>query len=85
MHLDITTEYFSDLISQLSLPDEKKVIRKTFTSAHQLLYRFFDLNYLFIMGFLICLVSLMVVTVLLYVQINQKMDHITDQEEVIMF
>ena len=78
MHLDITTEYFSDLISQLSLPDEKKVIRKTFTSAHQLLYRFFDLNYLFIMGFLICLVSLMVVTVLLYVQINQNMDHITD-------
>ena len=78
MHLDITNEYFSDLISQLSLPDEKKVIRKTFTSAHQLLYRFFDLNYLFIMGFLICLVSLMVVTVLLYVQINQNMDHITD-------
>ena len=85
MHLDITNEYFSDLISQLSLPDEKKVIRKTFTSAHQLLYRFFDLNYLFIMGFLICLVSLMVVTVLLYVQINQNMDHITDLEEVIMF
>ena len=74
MYLNITAEYFSDLISQLSLSDEKKI----FTSAHQLLYRFFDLNYLFFMSFLICLVSLMVVTVLLYVQINQKMDHITD-------
>ena len=51
MYLNITTEYFSDLISQLSLSDEKKVVRETFTSAHQLLYRFFDLNYLFFYEF----------------------------------
>ena len=38
MYLNITTEYFSDLISQLSLSDEKKVVRKIFTSAHQLFY-----------------------------------------------
>ena len=62
MYLNITAEYFSDLISQLSLSDEKK----NFTSAHQLLYRFFDLNYLFFMSFLICLVSLMEVTVFFF-------------------
>ena len=78
MYLNITTEYFSDLISQLSLSDEKKVVRETFTSAHQLLYRYFDLNYLFFMSFLICLVSLMEVTVFFYVQINQNIYHITD-------
>ena len=42
-----STEYFSDLISQLSLPDEKKVVRKIFAFAHLLLHKFFDLNYLF--------------------------------------
>ena len=47
MYLNIATEYFSDLISQLNLSDEKRVVRKIFTSAHQILYRFFDLNYLF--------------------------------------
>ena len=51
MYLNITTEYFSDLISQLSLSHEKKVLRKIFTSAYQLLYRFFDLNYLFFYEF----------------------------------
>ena len=43
MYLSITTEYFSDLISLLSLSDEKKIVRKIFTFAHLLLHEFFDL------------------------------------------
>ena len=46
MYLNITTEYFSDLISQLSLSNEQKVVRKIFTFLHLLLYNFFDLIYL---------------------------------------
>ena len=34
MYLNIRTEYFLDLISQLNLSDEKKVVRKISTSAH---------------------------------------------------
>ena len=51
MYLNITTKYFSDLISQLSFSDEKKVVRKIFTSARQSLHRLFDLNYLFFYEF----------------------------------
>ena len=51
MYLNITTKNFSDLISQLSFSDEKKVVRKIFTSARQLLHRLFDLNYLFFYEF----------------------------------
>ena len=68
MHLNITTEYFSDLMSQLSLSDERKIIKKIFTFAHLLLLKFFDVNYLFFMSFLICLVRLMQVTVMLYLK-----------------
>ena len=45
MYLNITTKYFSNLISQLSLSDEKRVIQKIFKFAHQLLHKFFDINY----------------------------------------
>ena len=51
MYLNTTTEYFLDLMSQLSLYDEKNVVRKIFTIAHPLLYNFFDLNYLFFYEF----------------------------------
>ena len=47
MHLNITTEYFSDLMSELSLVNEKKVVKKIFTGASLLLYKFFDLSYEF--------------------------------------
>ena len=70
IHLNITTEYFSDLISQLSLSDEQKVVKKTFTFPHLLLYIFFDLI-CFFMSFLMRLIRLMLATVMLFVQINQ--------------
>ena len=47
MYLNITSEHFSVLMSQLSLVDEKKVVKKIFTGVILLLHRFFDLNYLF--------------------------------------
>ena len=80
MYLSITTEYFSDLISLLSLSDEKKIVRKIFPFAHLLLHTFFDLNYLFFYEFFYLLVSLMRVTVLLYVQISQNMVRIVGQK-----
>ena len=46
MYLNHTTKYFSDLISQVSLSDERKIIKKIFLFAHQLLHKFFDTNYL---------------------------------------
>ena len=42
MYLNFITGYFSDLMLQLSLYDEKKVVRKIFTFADLLLYNFFD-------------------------------------------
>ena len=51
MHLNITTEYFSDLMSELSLVNEKKVVKKIFTGASLLLYKFFDLSYDFFYEF----------------------------------
>ena len=54
-------------MSDLSLPDERKV-KKIFTSASLLLYKFFDLNYLFFMSFLTCFVRLMALIVLIFVQ-----------------
>ena len=55
-------------MSDLSLPDERKVVKKIFTSASLLLYKFFDLNYLFFMSFLTCFVRLMALIVLIFVQ-----------------
>ena len=46
MYLNHTTKYFSDLIYQVSLSDERKIIKKIFLFAHQLLHKFFDTNYL---------------------------------------
>ena len=55
-------------MSDLSLPDERKVVKKIFTSASLLLYKFFDLNYLFFMSFLTCFITLMALIVLIFVQ-----------------
>ena len=60
MYLNIATDFFSEIMSELSLVDEKKVVKKIFTGASLLLHKFFDLNYLFLMNFLTCLVRLMV-------------------------
>ena len=51
MYLNHTTEYFSDLISQVSLTDEKKIIQKIFSFALQLLHKLFDINCLFFYEF----------------------------------
>ena len=47
MYLNITIDRFSEVISDLSLADEKKVVKKIFRGASLLLYKFFGLNYLF--------------------------------------
>ena len=60
MYLNIATDFFSEIMSELILVDEKKVVKKIFTGASLLLHKFFDLNYLFLMNFLTCLVRLMV-------------------------
>ena len=51
MHLNHTIEHLSDLISQVSLSDEGKIIRKIFAFAHHLLHKIFDANYLFFYEF----------------------------------
>ena len=47
MYLNITTDHFSEIMSDLSLADEKKVVNKIFSGASLLLHTFFGLNYLF--------------------------------------
>ena len=47
MYLNYTIECFSELISQVSLSDERKTIRKFFWFVVDLLLRFFDINYMF--------------------------------------
>ena len=66
-------------MSDLSLPDERKVVKKIFTSASLLLYKFFDLNYLFFMSFLTCFVRLMALIVLIFVQKSLNVVHIAVQ------
>ena len=78
MYLNHTTEYFSDLMSQVSLTYEKKIIQKMFSFALQLLHKFFDIN-CFFMSFLICLIGLMQVNVMLYVLVSQNLAHIVGQ------
>ena len=79
IYLNFAAEYLSDLTSQVSLSDEKKIIKNIFTFAHLLLHKFFDVNYFF-RGFLICLIRLIQVTVLLYVLISQSLVHIVGQK-----
>ena len=47
MYLNCTIDHFSDLISQLSLADERKLFLKKFWFPLNLLHEFFDINYLF--------------------------------------
>ena len=47
MYLNYTIDYFSELISQVSLSDEKKIIQKIFWFALDLLHKFLDINYFF--------------------------------------
>ena len=49
--MNIATKHFSNLMSRLSLADEKNVIKKILTGATLLLDRFFDLNYDFFYEF----------------------------------
>ena len=51
MYLNIAMKCFEPLISNVSLIDEKNVIRKVVTAAQMLLFRFFDLNYDFFYEF----------------------------------
>ena len=44
MYLNYTIEYFSELISQVSLSDEGKIIQKSFWFALDLLHKFFEIN-----------------------------------------
>ena len=47
MYLNYAMEHFLELILTLKLSDEKYVIKNILNSAHDLLYDFFDTNYLF--------------------------------------
>ena len=51
MYLNYAMEHFSELILTLKLSDEKYVIEEFLNSAHDLLYDFFDTDYLFFMSF----------------------------------
>ena len=51
MYLNITIDHFSEIMSDLSLADEKKVVKKIFSSASLLLYKFFGLSYFFFYEF----------------------------------
>ena len=52
MYLYHAMEHFSELILTLKLSDEKYVIENILNSAHDLLYDFFEINYLFFYQFL---------------------------------
>ena len=74
MYLNITMNYFSTLISQISLVHEKTVIGKITWAAKLLLFRFFKLNHIFFFwNFLICLMKLIGVNVMLCLKENQNM------------
>ena len=51
MYLNYTINHFSDLISQLSLADERKLFKKFFWFALNLLHEFLDIDYLFFYEF----------------------------------
>ena len=46
MYLNYTVQHFSDLISQICLSDEGKIIRRIFWFALDLLHKLFDINYM---------------------------------------
>ena len=79
MYLNIAIDHFSEMMSDLSLADEKKVVKKIFSSARLLLHKCFVLNCLFFMNFLTCLVRLMTVIVLIFIQTSLNMVHIVAQ------
>ena len=47
MYLNYPIDHFSDLISQLSLADERKLFKKFFWFALNLLHEFLDIDYFF--------------------------------------
>ena len=51
MYWNDTVQHVSDLISQISLSDEGKIIRRIFQFALDLLHKFFDINYMFFYEF----------------------------------
>ena len=75
MYLNYTIDYSSELILQVSLSDEEKIIRKIFWFALDLLHKFFDTNYLFFLSSLMCLMRLIQVIVILILKINQNLVH----------
>ena len=80
MYLNYTMNYLSGFISNISLSDESKIFRKNFKYAYDFLNNYFDVNHRFFMGFFICLLKLTLVIVMLFIIINQNMDHIMDQK-----
>ena len=46
MYLNYTVQHFSDLISQISLSDEGKIVQRIFWFALDLLHKLFDINYM---------------------------------------
>ena len=73
MYLNIRMNYFSTLISQISLVHEKTVISKITWVARLLLFRFFKLDPNLFLNFLICLMKLIRVSATLCLKENQNM------------
>ena len=59
---------------------KKRIIKKIFKYAYNFLSKSFDVITGFSMSLFICLTKLMVVIVMLFMIINQNMDHIMDQK-----
>ena len=79
MYLNYTLQYFSEFISNVSLSDEKKIINKIFKYAYNFLSEFFDVNHWLFYEFFDLFDKVNVVIVMLFMIINQNMDHIMDQ------
>ena len=79
MYLNITIDHFLEIMSDLTLADEKKVVKKIFSSASLLLYKFFGLNYLFFYEFFDLFSQVTAVIVLISVQTTLNMVHIVVQ------
>ena len=45
MYLNITIDHFSEVMSDLSLADEKKVVKKIFSGVSLLLHKYFGFYY----------------------------------------
>ena len=79
MYLNITIDHFLEIMSDLTLADEKKVVKKIFSSASLLLYKFFGLNYLFFYEFFDLFSQVTAVIVLISVQTTLNVVHIVVQ------